>query len=123
MMPVGLSSAPSVLKRSYGEHMSLTTDHQGFLLDAQHWTDDWAAATAGALGLPWQELDQQLVAALRQFYFTFDLSPPMRPLVKHIKTEFGPDIGNSIWLMHRYGESPARALALLAGLPKPKNCL
>ena len=26
-------------------------------------------------------------------------------------------------LMQRFGESPARMLALLAGLPKPKNCL
>jgi len=103
--------------------MSLATDHQGFLLDAQSWTEDWALATASRLNLPWDELDQKIALVIRQFYFTFDLSPPMRPLVKQIKTNFGPDIGNSIWLMHRYGESPARALALLAGLPKPKNCL
>jgi tRNA 2-thiouridine synthesizing protein E len=103
--------------------MTLETDHQGFLKNAQDWTLDWASQCAAENGILWEQIDQDIVNALRSFYFEFDLSPAMRPLVKHIKNTVGADYGNSIWLMHRYGESPARMLALIAGLPKPKNCL
>ena len=109
--------------QSYGEPMTLQTDHQGFLLDAREWTEQWASKTANDRDVTWENIDIDIVNTLRDFYFEFDLSPAMRPLVKHIKNSFGGDIGNSIWLMQRYGESPARILALLAGLPKPKNCL
>lgn len=101
----------------------LVTDEQGFLLNAKEWTEDWSQSTAIKLSINLEQRDIEIIKALRQFYFEFDLSPPMRPLVKHIKNSFGADIGNSIWLMQRYGESPARVLSQLAGLPKPKNCL
>lgn len=101
----------------------VATDHLGFLLDAQDWTEDWSQQQAAAQGLALDEQDRAIILALRDFYFRYDLSPAMRPLVKYLKTEFGAEVGNSIFLMQRFGESPARMLALLAGLPKPKNCL
>ncbi|WP_196157938.1 TusE/DsrC/DsvC family sulfur relay protein [Reinekea sp. G2M2-21] len=103
--------------------MTFQTDNLGFLANAKDWTPDWAQSIANTHGLQWESLDEQIVEALRQFYFEYDLSPAMRPLVKHIKNTLGEPYGSSIWLMQRYGESPARMLALLAGLPKPKNCL
>lgn len=99
------------------------TDHLGFLTDAHQWSEAWCRQQADARGLLLEDRDMAIVRALRDFYFEYDLSPAMRPLVKHLKTEFGPEVGNSLFLMQRFGESPARMLALLAGLPKPKNCL
>lgn len=99
------------------------TDHLGFLLDARRWTPDWCLKVAGQQGLSLTDQDMAIIESLRDFYFEYDLSPAMRPLVKHLKSRFGPEVGNSIFLMQRFGESPARMLALLAGLPKPKNCL
>lgn len=99
------------------------TDHLGFLLNANHWNVDWVERKADELSLELTPQDYDIIKLLREFYFQYDLSPAMRPLVKHIKNNLGADIGNSIWLMQRYGESPARVLALLSGLPKPKNCL
>ena len=101
----------------------LATDHLGFLRDARTWTEDWCRRQAEAQSLELTDQDLAIVRSLRDFYFEYDLSPAMRPLVKHLKTTFGPEVGNSMFLMQRYGESPARVLALLAGLPKPKNCL
>lgn len=103
--------------------MTQPTNEQGFLLDFTLWSEDWAKHVAQENGLNFDSIDLTIIEALRNFYIEFDLSPPMRPLVKLIKTKVNPDYGNSIWLMQRYGESPARVLALLAGLPKPKNCL
>lgn len=98
-------------------------DHLGFLKSSHQWDMDWVRQSADRLGLEVDAIDEQIILALREFYHQYDLSPAMRPLVKHIKQTVGPEQGNSIWLMQRYGESPARTLALLAGLPKPKNCL
>jgi tRNA 2-thiouridine synthesizing protein E len=103
--------------------MTQPTNEQGFLLDFTLWSEDWAKHVAQENGLNFDSIDLTIIEALRNFYIEFDLSPPMRPLVKLIKTKVNPTYGNSIWLMQRYGESPARVLALLAGLPKPKNCL
>ncbi|MFQ3292288.1 TusE/DsrC/DsvC family sulfur relay protein [Reinekea sp.] len=103
--------------------MTQSTNEQGFLLDFTQWTETWAQQVAKENNLTLDSIDLSIIAALRGFYIEFDLSPPMRPLVKLIKTKVNLDYGNSIWLMQRYGESPARVLALLAGLPKPKNCL
>lgn len=102
---------------------SLETDHLGFLLNATHWTRDWCLDIASQQGLSLTDQDMAIVESLREFYYEYDLSPAMRPLVKHLKVRFGAEVGNSIFLMQRFGESPARMLALLAGLPKPKNCL
>lgn len=99
------------------------TDHLGFLQDAHNWTETWCRQQADVQGLTLDEHDMAIIKSLRAFYFEYDLSPAMRPLVKHLKGQFGPETGNSIFLMRRFGESPARMLALLAGLPKPKNCL
>lgn len=101
----------------------LATDHQGFLKDAQQWTEQWGQQCAQAQGIEWDAIDLEIVLALRAFYFEYDLSPAMRPLVKHLKKTIDAQYTNSMWLMHRYGESPARSLALISGLPKPKNCL
>lgn len=99
------------------------TDHLGFLKDTNDWTEDWSQQQAQQRGLTLNGDDLAIIHALRDFYFRYHLSPAMRPLVKHLRTEFGANVGNSIYLMQRFGESPARMLALLAGLPKPKNCL
>lgn len=103
--------------------MAYDCDHLGFLKDAQQWDMTWVLESAETLGLSIEDIDEQIIQSLRDFYFTYDLSPAMRPLVKHIRQTVGSEQGNSMWLMQRYGESPARTLALLAGLPKPKNCL
>lgn len=103
--------------------MQFETDHLGFLKNARDWDETWCAKQARQQGLTLSESDWQIVVALREFYFEYDLSPAMRPLVKYLKNRFGAEVGTSIYLMQRFGESPARMLALLAGLPKPKNCL
>lgn len=99
------------------------TDHLGFLRQARDWSEDWCRHQAQHQGLALDDQDLAIIRSLRDFYFEYELSPAMRPLVRHLKQTFGAEVGNSIFLMQRFGESPARTLALLAGLPKPRNCL
>jgi tRNA 2-thiouridine synthesizing protein E len=47
----------------------------------------------------------------------------MRPLCKSIAAILGSEKGRSLYLNQLFPGSPAKQVALLAGLPKPKNCL
>lgn len=68
-----------------------------------------------------QHIDVLLVA--RDFYDTYGFSPSMRPLCKLTASKLGTEKGRSVYLNKLFPGSPAKIVALLAGLPKPKNCL
>ena len=87
----------------------------------------WSAENAVALGLE-QDVrvghDHLKVLLLaRAFYRDYGFSPSMRPLCKTIAADLGVDKGRSIYLNQLFPGSPAKLVAQLAGLPRPKNCL
>ena len=55
-------------------------------------------------------------------YLRTGLSPAMRPLVKLVSSELGPDKGRSIYLMKLFPGNPALLASKIAGLPRPTNC-
>jgi len=59
----------------------------------------------------------------RAFYDEYGFSPSMRPLCKSIAVVLGSEKARSLYLNQLFLGSPAKLVALLAGLPKPKNCL
>lgn len=99
------------------------TDKDGFLQDLDDWSPDAAQWLAAQEGITLTEAHWQVIYALRNFYQQFELSPAMRPLVKYLGAELGPDKGNSIYLMQLFPGSPAKLAAKIAGLPRPDNCL
>ncbi len=67
------------------------------------------------------QIDILLVA--REFYNQYGFSPSMRPLCKSVSEALGIEMGRSIYLNQQFPGSPAKLVALLSGLPRPKNCL
>jgi tRNA 2-thiouridine synthesizing protein E len=65
----------------------------------------------------------EVLLVLRAYYQRFDSSPAMRPLVKWVAQQLGPDKGKSIYLLSLFPGSPAKLGSKIAGLPKPDNCL
>ena len=65
----------------------------------------------------------EVLDVARAFYDLYGFSPSMRPLCKTVAASLGVERGRSIVLNHQCPGSPARLIAKLAGLPKPKNCL
>lgn len=53
----------------------------------------------------------------------YDTTPAIRALVNALKTEFGPEVGNSRHLQRLLPKGPAKLASKLAGLPKPAKCL
>jgi tRNA 2-thiouridine synthesizing protein E len=65
----------------------------------------------------------EVLDVARVFYDLYGFSPSMRPLCKIVAASLGVERGRSIVLNQLFPGSPARLIAKLAGLPKPKNCL
>ncbi|CAI8259183.1 TusE/DsrC/DsvC family sulfur relay protein [Porticoccaceae bacterium] len=65
----------------------------------------------------------EILEVARAFYADYGFSPSMRPLCKSVAGALGVEKGRSLYLNQHFPGSPARLVALLAGLPKPKNCL
>lgn len=103
--------------------MQPATDKEGFLLHLEDWSEEVAAALAEAEGIALNEQHWEILHLLRQFQQQFDISPPMRPLVKYVTQHLGPDKGKSIYLTKLFPPNPAKIASKIAGLPKPEGCL
>ncbi len=92
-------------------------DHEGFLWQADDWSEEVAEALALEAGVP--ELDQaqwRVIRFLREFYFEYGRSPLNRRIVE--------GVGMSLLEIERLFPGGIRYGAkLIAGLPNPKRCI
>jgi tRNA 2-thiouridine synthesizing protein E len=102
---------------------TIQRDKLGFLVNLSDWTEALATEMAVEEGIELSEAHWEVIHLLRAFYAEFALSPAMRILVKHVRSQLGEEKGNSIYLMQLFPGSPAKLASKLAGLPKPDNCL
>lgn len=102
---------------------TIATDNEGFLVDLNDWSPGVAEALARLEGINLNDQHWEVLNLLRRFQQQFDLSPPMRPLVKYVARHLGPDKGKSIYLTRLFPPNPARLASKIAGLPKPEGCL
>lgn len=105
------------------ESLSVEFDRDGFLQDHTQWTPQVAELLASDEQIALTDAHWELIHLIRAFYQQYERSPAMRPLVRYVKQELGPDKGNSIYLLKLFPESPAKRLSRIAGLPRPENCL
>lgn len=98
-------------------------DREGFLRDLQDWTPEVAQQIAERENVRLTPAHWEMLELLRAYYQRFDSSPAMRPLVKWVAQQLGPDKGKSIYLLSLFPGSPAKLGSKIAGLPKPDNCL
>lgn len=101
----------------------MKVDPDGFLLDWTLWTSELAEQIASENQILLTDEHWEIITLAQTFYKEFDHAPSQRPLARFIKLKLNADKAASIYLMQRFGQSPAKMIARLAGLPKPKNCL
>ena len=102
---------------------TLATDKEGYLCNLEDWNPEVAQALAAAENITLTQAHWELIECIRRFYEAYGLSPAMRPLIKYIRQELGPQQGQSIYLMQLFPGSPAKLISKIAGLPRPENCL
>jgi len=100
----------------------LETDPQGYLKNAQDWSEEIARAIASRENINLTEDHWQVVNYVRQFYLEFETSPSIRPLVKYLQLQLPAEKSNSLYLQILFPEGPAKQATKIAGLPKPARC-
>lgn len=98
-------------------------DRDGHLRDLRDWSEEVATELARQAGVDLTPLHWSVIRIVRDFHQRTEVAPAMRPLVKLVRDQLGADIGNSVSLHELFPGSPARIIARIAGLPRPKNCL
>jgi tRNA 2-thiouridine synthesizing protein E len=112
-----------VLNEIIVDGKSLALDEHGFLIDRQQWTHEVAESLAKHQGITLTDAHWEIIHLVQQFRRDYQLSPAMRPFVNFIKRELGAEKGNSVYLLKLFPGSPAKISSLIAGIPKPDNCL
>ncbi len=100
------------------------TDKDGYLLLTADWTEAIASDLAASVGIELTQDHWHIINCAREFYTQHQLPPMMRPLLKSLRQQ-QPALANSIRVMQLFpGQgSPAKRIALIAGLPRPTNCI
>ena len=94
----------------------LEFDSKGYLLDHTSWTHELGERLAAECGVEMTDKHWQLVNYARQLYAETKKTPTRRRMA----ADLGVDPQE---LFELFPASPMRKLCLIAGLPKPKNCL
>lgn len=103
--------------------VTVKTTAEGFLVDSGAWNTAVAEKISEAYGVQLTEGHWEIIYLVRNYCERDNEPPSMRTLVKEVKLGLDQNKAKSIYLMKLFGASPAKMVARLAGLPKPKNCL
>tara|TARA_B100001564_G_scaffold94641_1_gene77193 strand:- start:886 stop:1194 length:309 start_codon:yes stop_codon:yes gene_type:complete len=101
----------------------MNTNKRQYLESLANWNEQKAKNLASSIGLDLGSRHTEILIIARDFYNEYGFSPSMRPLCKAVSLKLGSEHGRSIVLNQLFPGSPAKNIAICAGLPKPKNCL
>ena len=101
----------------------LQLDKNGHLKDFSIWNADIANLLAQSDDRILTSKHWQIINLVREIYLQTSTTPPMRLLIKAIKTNISEDIANSRYLYRLFPDGPVRLASKYAGLPKPTHCM
>ncbi len=102
---------------------SLETDHEGYLMSRDSWSQPLAVELAAADGIELSEAHWEVIHFLQEYYENYEIAPAIRILTKQIGKRFGKEKGNSKYLYELFPKGPAKQACRYAGLPKPTGCV
>jgi len=91
-------------------------DEEGFLTSYDEWNPDLARALAAAIGLELTDEHLAVVDFLRRDFLTKDETPTLRRVAT-----VGGFPTKQLFVL--FPKKPAKKMAYVAGLPKPKGCV
>ena len=65
----------------------------------------------------------ELIRYLRQFYFSYGISPMVKLLMRHLAQEVGGEKSSREHLYRLFPGGPSRQGSRIAGLPEPQGCI
>jgi len=96
--------------------------HLGNLLDLHLWNSRLADHMARKEGITLSEDHWEVINFLREFYFTYGISPMVKILMRYMAEDIGPERSSKEHLYKLFPKGPARQGSRIAGLPEPQGC-
>lgn len=95
----------------------------GNIIDLHKWNSHLADYMAKQEGIELSKDHWEVIEYLREFYFTYGISPMVKIIMKHIEEDIGKDKANKEYLYSLFPKGPARQGSRIAGLPEPQGCI
>ena len=98
------------------DQYTIHVDQEGFLADPSEWTEDLAAALAAQIGISLSDQHRAAIRFAREDFAQHGEAPTVRRLAVAggIPTKT---------LFTLFPQKPAKKLAYVSGLPKPRGCV
>lgn len=98
------------------------TDSEGYLLDLDDWSEDFARAEAQHEGLVLTDEHWQVIHFLREYLHEHRVQPQVRIMIRHFAQAWGPQRGNNHTLHQLFPlGGPQKQGNRLAGLLRTKG--
>lgn len=95
----------------------------GNIINLHLWNSHLADFIAKKEGIELTKDHWEVIEFLREFYFTYGISPMVKIIMKHIEEDIGKDKANKEYLYTLFPKGPARQGSRIAGLPEPQGCI
>lgn len=100
----------------------LLMDGEGYLLDLDAWSEDFVHARAEQEELELTDEHWEVIYYIREFHDNHGVQAPVRDMIKHFKSVWGKDKGNTRYLHEIFPKGgPQKQGNRLAGVRKPKG--
>jgi tRNA 2-thiouridine synthesizing protein E len=101
---------------------SIATDSEGYLVDRDQWSEDFARALAQWEGLELTPEHWQVIHFLREYYFEHGVQAQVRVMIRHFSRCWGPERGSNHHLHEMFPRGgPQKQGNRLAGLLRTKG--
>ena len=104
-----------------GETFAVTP--MGNLIELHRWNSRLAEYMAEKEGITLTEEHWEVLNFLREFYFTYGISPMVKILMKYMAEDLGSERASKEYLYALFPKGPSRQGSRIAGLPEPQGCL
>ena len=101
----------------------ILTDEDGYLKNEADWSLDLMHCMAKRDGLTLTEEHILIINEVREYYKEFATTPPIRGLIRLLKSKGYEKLSSSITLAKLFPDGAAKSAAKYAGLPKPIKCI
>ncbi|MDQ7079469.1 MAG: TusE/DsrC/DsvC family sulfur relay protein [Paracoccaceae bacterium] len=98
-------------------------DEEGYITNLNDWSKELAEVIAKQEEVEMTDEHWAVVNFLRDYYEEYQIAPAVRVLIKAIKKQLGPEIGNNKYMYELFPYGPAKQACKIAGLPKPTGCV
>jgi tRNA 2-thiouridine synthesizing protein E len=100
----------------------IETDSEGYLVDRDQWSEEFARAQAAAEGLELTPAHWEVIRFLRDFYFEHGVQAQVRVMIRHFTAAWGPGRGSNHHLHEMFPRGgPQKQGNRLAGLLRTKG--